>query len=243
MPVYDSCEPQIVRALEKAGWTVTPGPHLIYVPGRRNPLMADIHAQRGDNHMIIAEVKCFTDKQLDELYTSIGQYLVYRSMLKRERSTTPLYLAIPQDVYETLFMSLAMDVVRETGIKLLVVNIEQRGNSSMDRIIDVEQEQLVLAQVVRREVALYEGTSDISKLHAILDDEHQKYTVLVVENDRSLEVPVWVFIMARVEGDFVIIEEDTSMNKHLYEALMKNGGIPREKIILAYKGETLPEKS
>ena len=110
----------------------------------------------------------------------------------------------------------------------------------MSRINSAEQEHLSLAQIVRREVALYEGTSDFSTFYAVLDDEHDRYGIFVVENDRSLDVPVWVFIMARVEGEYVIIEEDTSMNKHLYEALIKNGNIPREKIILAYKGETLP---
>jgi hypothetical protein len=41
----------------------------------------------------------------------------------------------------------------------------------------------------------------------------------------------------------VVIDEDTSVDKPLYEALMTNGGVPREKIILAYRGETLPEES
>jgi hypothetical protein len=48
--------------------------------------------------------------------------------------------------------------------------------------------------------------------------------------------------MAKVVDDKVIILEDTT-DKPLYEALMVNGGIPRERIILAYKGETLPENA
>lgn len=46
--------------------------------------------------------------------------------------------------------------------------------------------------------------------------------------------------MARLVGDYIIIEEDTTLEKHLAEALIVNGGVPRHKIICAYKGETLP---
>lgn len=110
-------------------------------------------------------------------------------------------------------------------------------------IIDVDQSRLSFAEIVKREVALYEAEGDFSTFYAMLDDEHQRYGIFVVEDNRSLEVPVWVFIMARVEGDYVVIEQDTSMEKHLYEALMKNGHILREKIILAYQGEQLPAVS
>ena len=111
----------------------------------------------------------------------------------------------------------------------------------MDRVETGENTGLSLAQIVRREVALYQAHSHISTFYAMLDDENQRYGVVVVENDRSLEVPVWIFMMARVEDEFIVIEQDTSLNKHLYEALMINGEIPREKIILAYKGEKLPD--
>ncbi|MCU0515151.1 MAG: hypothetical protein MUE40_21565 [Anaerolineae bacterium] len=97
-----------------------------------------------------------------------------------------------------------------------------------------------LAQIVRREVALYAGSAETATLYAVLDDARQTYAVLVVEPDRSLAVPVWVFLLARVQGEHVIIEEDTSLNKHLVQALLVNGGIPRSQIILAYRGEPVP---
>ena len=46
--------------------------------------------------------------------------------------------------------------------------------------------------------------------------------------------------MARVVGDYVVIEED-STDKPLVDALMMNGDVQREKIILAYQGEALPD--
>lgn len=50
----------------------------------------------------------------------------------------------------------------------------------------------------------------------------------------------WAVVLARVVGDYVVIDQDTT-DKPLVDALMINGGIPRERIILACAGETLPE--
>ncbi len=44
-------------------------------------------------------------------------------------------------------------------------------------------------------------------------------------------------VLARVESDMIIIERDMN-NKQVVDALVQNG-IPRNKIILAYAGETL----
>ena len=125
MPSSDRCLPQIKRALEKAGWFVAAEPHLIYVPGKRNPLLADIHATRGLNTVIIAEVKCFHDNLFNELYTAIGQYLVYRALLREINDTTPLYLAIPSHAYHGIFEIAGRFVVKEVKINLLVVNTEK----------------------------------------------------------------------------------------------------------------------
>jgi hypothetical protein len=47
--------------------------------------------------------------------------------------------------------------------------------------------------------------------------------------------------MAQVIDDTIVVLEDTSVDKPLVDALMSNGGVPRDKIILAYKGEKRPE--
>ncbi len=103
----------------------------------------------------------------------------------------------------------------------------------------VVQETLSLAQITRREVELYAGDCLNCTLYPVLDDDHQTYAViLVAENDH----PVWALVMAQVVGDTVIIIEDTT-DKPLVDALMINGGVPRDKIVLAYKGEKKPESS
>lgn len=104
----------------------------------------------------------------------------------------------------------------------------------MERII---QEQLSLTEITRREVALYAGYSDQSSLYSILDDTHQIYAVV--------DVPHWprtysteIVVLARVDGEYVVIEEDTT-DKPLVDALMINANLPRKNIVLAYAGEKL----
>jgi hypothetical protein len=97
-----------------------------------------------------------------------------------------------------------------------------------------------LAEVARREVSRYAGQSPDARLFPILDDHHQYYAVVIVEDDPAMR-PAWVVVMARVVGDKIIIEEDCSLDKPLYEALIHNGGVPREQIVLAYAGEKLPD--
>jgi hypothetical protein len=124
MPALDKCHDQVVRALEKEGWIIAPKPHLLVVP-ERHPLLADLKARRGTDEIIIVEVKCFEDDELSELYTAIGQYLVYRSLIKQKNPRRKLYLAVPSPAYHGIFRQLGMSIVVETGIKMVVVDLDR----------------------------------------------------------------------------------------------------------------------
>ena len=100
----------------------------------------------------------------------------------------------------------------------------------------------ILDEVTRYEVSRYVAEGDTMRCYPALDNQNRTYAVVIVPDDEK-ERPSWVFVMARVVGDYVIIEEDGPPDKPLVEALMVNGGIPREQIILAYKGETIPDDS
>jgi hypothetical protein len=104
---------------------------------------------------------------------------------------------------------------------------------------DLVRENTTLLTITRREVDLYAGNMAGAKLYPVLDDQNQTYAVIVVP-DNAKDRPAWAVVLARVVGDYVVIDEDTT-DKPLVDALMINGGIPRERIILAYAGETLPE--
>jgi hypothetical protein len=97
------------------------------------------------------------------------------------------------------------------------------------------------ADIVQREVELYnEGNSYKAQTFAISDLIRQIYAVVVVP-DLPRPFPARVVVMAHIVGDYIVIDEDTT-DKPLVDALMINGSIPREQIILAYAGETIPEQ-
>jgi hypothetical protein len=101
----------------------------------------------------------------------------------------------------------------------------------MDRVIE-------LTDIVRREVAGYSGPTYHAKTYYTEDDKRHIYSVIVVP-DLPRPFPARIVVMARIVDDKVIIDEDTT-DRPLYEELIRNG-IPREQIILAYAGETIPE--
>lgn len=98
-----------------------------------------------------------------------------------------------------------------------------------------------LQNAVSREVEGYVGFSPQASMYPILDDAHQTYGVVIVPNMPS-QLPTEIVVMARVVGHSVVIEVDTT-DKPLVDALMVNQHIPREHIILAYAGESIPETS
>jgi hypothetical protein len=63
--------------------------------------------------------------------------------------------------------------------------------------------------------------------------------VNVIGKNAPIQRPMRVLLMARIEGDLIIIEEDRT-DKPLVEALMQRG-IPCQQLILAYAGGALPE--
>lgn len=98
-----------------------------------------------------------------------------------------------------------------------------------------------LTAIVRQEVSDYARVRGWkSNVYYIEDDKRQIYTVIAVPApDHPLLAKASVTLLARVVEDKVIIDQDMT-DRPLYEALVEVG-IPREQIILAYAGETLPE--
>jgi hypothetical protein len=109
----------------------------------------------------------------------------------------------------------------------------------MDSVTSVPITAEELKYIVKNEVLGYEAMSDLDTVYAVLDDENQKYAVMIIPAKQQ-ERPAWAFVLARVVGDIVVIDEDGPIDKPLHQALMKNAGIPREKIVLAYKNEPIP---
>ncbi len=95
-----------------------------------------------------------------------------------------------------------------------------------------------LAELVKGQVFWYAGGGLGVELVTLANDAQQVYAIAVIDAP-SYKQPPEFMILARVKGDRVIVEADTT-DRPLVDALVA-AGIPREKIVLAYAGEPLPE--
>ncbi len=95
-----------------------------------------------------------------------------------------------------------------------------------------------LAEIVKKEVFWYAGGGPNLKVITLANEEEHAYAVAILDKP-TYRLPAEIMVMARLEGDTVVIETDTT-NRPLVDALVA-AGIPREKIVLAYAGEPIPE--
>lgn len=97
-----------------------------------------------------------------------------------------------------------------------------------------------LTAVVREEVLKYAGGGRGANilLFPLLDDARQTYSVLAVDYP-TRKATAGVVVLARIVGNQVVIEEDTT-DKPLIDALLQRG-IRRENIVLAYENEAVPD--
>jgi hypothetical protein len=92
----------------------------------------------------------------------------------------------------------------------------------MDRIINIES-------IVREEVAAYKAESPNAVLYFMSDEEQHAYATILIPH--SSERRAKVVVMARIEGDKVIIGADNP-DKSLEEALLERG-VRSEQIVLS----------
>jgi hypothetical protein len=95
-----------------------------------------------------------------------------------------------------------------------------------------------LKKLVRHVVEGYAGNAYNGQLHLTVSPAEDVFSVIgvgVVNGQRF----VTIGLVARIVGDQVIIEQDLN-DKPLVDALIQ-AGVPREKIILAYAGEAVPD--
>ena len=102
----------------------------------------------------------------------------------------------------------------------------------MDRIIE-------LVDVVRREVVGYNTRGFKSRSVFLENAAEQRFCIVVVPDyEPGQRRRSTVMVMAVVQGEYIVIEEDTT-DRPLWEALVR-AGIPRDRIVLAYAGESAP---
>lgn len=96
-----------------------------------------------------------------------------------------------------------------------------------------------LNEIVKRAIAWYaSGGGDNLKTFVLSSETDKVYAVNIIDTPIRKR-PAGVVVMARIVGDKVVIEEDTT-DRPLVNALIE-AGIPRDQIVLAYAGESIPE--
>ena len=125
MSAKDTFHDAVRAALIKDGWTITHDPYTlsfgttkVYTDlGAERP----IAAERG-GEKIALEIKSFLgDSEVRELEIGLGQFVLYRMLLRRVEPNRTLLLAIPESTFKSLFEEPAgQRVIQEVNLKLAV---------------------------------------------------------------------------------------------------------------------------
>jgi hypothetical protein len=91
-----------------------------------------------------------------------------------------------------------------------------------------------LNEIVKEVVFSYASGGLNLRTYPLSNEEQQTYAVNVIDWPERHR-PAAVVVLARVEGDQVIIEEDLT-DRPLVEALI-SAGVPRDRIVLKYAEE------
>jgi hypothetical protein len=107
MSARDKYHDAVRNALIKDGWTITHDPYKLVVGVDR--VYVDLGAERviaaeRGTEKIAVEIKTFgSPSDMHDLELAIGQYLLYRSSLRRREPERTLFLAVPQGVVDSTF--------------------------------------------------------------------------------------------------------------------------------------------
>ncbi|KKI99567.1 element excision factor XisH family protein [Prochlorothrix hollandica] len=120
----------VKTALIKKGWNITRDPLTIRID--RVKLEIDLAAEKvfaaeRDGQKIAVEVKGFINPSaINDFHAALGQFLNYRLALEMTDRDRTLYLAIPEDVFNSFFQErFVQSAVKSYALKLLIYNPTQ----------------------------------------------------------------------------------------------------------------------
>lgn len=128
MPQRDKYHQSVRNALSKAGWQITHDPLTfrledirVYIDLAAATVDDTIIAER-DTEQIAVEIKVLEPPGvLEQFEQALGQYLVYRTILRLYSPDYRLYLAIPEQAYYNLFQGPTIQaIINENQIHLVV---------------------------------------------------------------------------------------------------------------------------
>jgi hypothetical protein len=119
----DKYHDAVVNALNKEGWRIVESPYALLLPERR--LYIDLLAEHYEQEAIVVEIKVFEnmDSPMNYLANTLGQYFLYKAGLDFLEDKRELFIAIPIEIYSSLFQeTFVAHVIEYNQIKLLVYN-------------------------------------------------------------------------------------------------------------------------
>ncbi|OKH31552.1 XisH protein [[Phormidium ambiguum] IAM M-71] len=130
MPAKDIYHQAVKNALIKDGWTITADPYKIQYEDAE--LYADLAAEKPiaaerNGRKIIVEIKSFiSPSPMRDFENALGQYILYRNLLKLNNQDYEIYLAVRDSIFDTFFQRKSIQaVVKLNEIALLVFNNER----------------------------------------------------------------------------------------------------------------------
>ncbi len=131
MSARDIYHDHVRDALGKDGWRITSDP--LHLQWGTKDMYVDLAAEElvaaeKEGRKIAVEIKSFIGaSELEDLKNAIGQFVIYRNVLKKTEPARELYLAIRQSTYEELFAEpIGTLLIENEGIRLLVFEPQQR---------------------------------------------------------------------------------------------------------------------
>ncbi len=122
----------VKEALEMEGWVITHDPYLLHSRkegGLHTDLGAEkvITAEKG-NIRIAVEVKSFVHISImHDFLLAVGQYFVYKKLLKKKEPDRTLYIALPDFVYSRVSkLEWAKEVIQELDMKFILYDTNHK---------------------------------------------------------------------------------------------------------------------
>jgi len=130
MPAFDLYHDVVKQALIKDGWIITHDP--LHLRWGRKDMYVDLGAKRlimatRAEEKIAIEVKSFVSaSEMEAFRDAIGQYAIYRAVMRRTYPDYTLYLAVTDVVFNSLFEEpIGQLMIEDENLKLIVFNAEQ----------------------------------------------------------------------------------------------------------------------
>lgn len=127
MPALDIYHNTVKNALIKDGWTITHDPLSLKV-GKKD-IFIDLAANKllvaqKQDKKIAVEIKSFIgSSEIEDLKNALGQYILYEKILRAKLSERTLYLAIRQDVFDSLFsQEIGQILLSDNSLKMIIFN-------------------------------------------------------------------------------------------------------------------------